>query len=460
MTAPGVAAPPSGERPRATRRVRLLASLLTVAALLVAAEAGAWLGFLVIDRKPFSYARLAAERAALLQGAAPSALGAARPTPPPPARSLPGRPETTPVSLVPHPFFGFTYDPEDELLRSRQGRGALSLNEHGFFELPPLPSPREGRPFDVALFGGSLAAYVCIDGREALDAALQAVPELRGRPLRLSCFALGGFRQPQTAAAFNYLTILGRSFDVVIVLDGFNDIVLPFNEHKFKGTFPAYPRDWDHLVGGTPDLAAQRRIGRLAYLEAARAGLARRAGRWPWRCSVAAALAWRALDSQLARRIGAAQAELDRGAPVLERSYAGSGPRVSFASDAARLEHLAGLWERSSLQMHRLARASGARCFHFLQPNQYVPASKPMSDTERGLAWRADHPYRFPVEQGYPLLQQAGLRLRAQRAHFEDLTRLFEQVAEPLYVDDCCHVSPAGSAAIGRAVGQGVAAAW
>jgi hypothetical protein len=359
---------------------------------------------------------------------------------------------------VPHPFFGFTYDPENELLRSLQGRGALSLDEHGFFELPSLPQARAGRPFDVALFGGSMAAYACIDGRVALENALRAVPELRGRPLRLSCFALGGFKQPQTVAALNYLTVLGRSFDVVIVLDGFNDLVLPFNEHKFKGTFPAYPRDWDHLTA-TPDLATQRRIGRLAWFEGARRGLARRFERGPWRYSVAAALAWRALDNQLARRISAARAELAQGTPAA-RTYAGAGPRVSFASDAERLEHIARLWERASLQMHRLARAAGGRAFHFLQPNQYVPGTKPMSSEERRTAWRADHPYRLPAEEGYPLLQQAGRRLRAQGAHFEDLTRLFENEAQPLYIDDCCHVSPAGSAAIGRAMGASIAAAW
>lgn len=449
---------PGGPPPRAT--VRLLAAGLGLAALLATAEGGAWLGFLVLDRRPFSFAQLAAERAPLLQPEAATPLGASRPAPAPaPGEARPGRIETTPARLALQPYFGITYDPEDPMLLAAQGRGALALDEHGFLVMPPLAAPRAGRPFDVALMGGSVAAFACLDGRAALDAELQAVPELRGRPLRLSCLALGAMAQPQTAAALNYLTILGRSFDAVIVLDGFNDIALPFNEHKFRDTFPAYPNRWVGLAGGLADPARQRLVGRVAVLQDERTELARSFERWPWARSVAASLVWRALDARAGRRLADARARLERAAPAV-RSYAAAGPHVSFPSDAARLEHIAGLWERASLQTHRLARVAGARCFHFLQPNQYVPGSKPMPAAERALAWRADYPYRSAVEQGYPLLRQAGARLRAQGAHFEDLTQLFARVNEPLYVDDCCHVSPAGSAALGRAMGHAVAAAW
>ena len=74
------------------------------------------------------------------------------------------------------------------------------------------------------------------------------------RRVRVHSLALGGFKQPQMLAALAYLMALGQRFDVVVELDGFNDVALSFSENKYKGTFPAYPRDWDGLVGQAPDL--------------------------------------------------------------------------------------------------------------------------------------------------------------------------------------------------------------
>ena len=130
---------------------------------------------------------------------------------------------------------------------------------------------------------------------------------------------------------------------------------------------------------------------------------------------------------------------------------------MSFASDAARLEHLAGLWERSSLQMHRLARASGARCFHFLQPNQYVPGSKPIGPKEAAVAL-AEGPfcYRDAVEEGYPLLIDRGARLNAAGVNFHDLTSVFRSEPRAMYSDACCHFTTPGYLRIAEAMADAV----
>jgi hypothetical protein len=121
-------------------------------------------------------------------------------------------------------------------------------------------------------------------------------------------------------------------------------------------------------------------------------------------------------------------------------------------------EDIAHLWGRSSLQMHRLCTASGTAYCHFLQPNQYVPESKPMGASERAVAYNADHVYRAPVEQGYPQLQAEGSRLASQGVAFHDLTSLFATIQEPLYVDDCCHVNATGSTIMGEAIGKALGA--
>lgn|SRR3990172_9011440 len=44
----------------------------------------------------------------------------------------------------------------------------------------------------------------------------------------------------------------------------------------------------------------------------------------------------------------------------------------------------------------------GIRFYHFLQPNQYVPRSKPFAPGERELARRRSSPFRHHVQNGYP----------------------------------------------------------
>jgi hypothetical protein len=107
-------------------------------------------------------------------------------------------------------------------------------------------------------------------------------------------------------------------------------------------------------------------------------------------------------------------------------------------------EDLARMWKRCSLQMHRLCTAGGMEYYHFLQPNQYLPGSKPMGEEEISVAIRENHPYRTSVEQGYPCLIAQGRDLAARGVHFFDMTMIFENDETPLYDDDCCHLNSRG----------------
>ncbi len=100
--------------------------------------------------------------------------------------------------------------------------------------------------------------------------------------------------------------------------------------------------------------------------------------------------------------------------------------------------------------------AHGARYFHFLQPNQYVAGSKPLSDEERAKAHDEDSPYRPVAERGYPLLRQVGAELRAAGVWFVDLTEVFSGVGETLYIDTCCHFNAKGNALVSQAIARAV----
>jgi hypothetical protein len=187
-------------------------------------------------------------------------------------------------------------------------------------------------------------------------------------------------------------------------------------------------------------------------LEQRRAALAAAFGAWPWRHFNLANLVYVVLDHDVERRL----AETDQAlAGAGDRRDAGTGARVeelTFATDAEMLAYLVDLWQRSSRLLDTLARANGARYYHFLQPNQYVPGAKPMDAGERAQAYRPNHHYRRVVEGGYPLLQRAGRALAADGVRFTDLTAAFAEHLEPVYVDSCCHVNPHGNAILADAI--------
>jgi hypothetical protein len=160
----------------------------------------------------------------------------------------------------------------------------------------------------------------------------------------------------------------------------------------------------------------------------------------------------------LARRPLARAATRDRGLasriPSPARPYAARGPSLLLGDPEDPLALLVGLWERASLQLDRLCRGNGIAYYHFLQPNQYVAGSKPFSDWEREHAIRVDNRYADGVVAGYPLLREAGLRLREGGVRFVDLSGIFRDAAETIYFDDCCHMNERGHARLAAAIAE------
>ena len=67
-----------------------------------------------------------------------------------------------------------------------------------------------------------------------------------------------------------------------------------------------------------------------------------------------------------------------------------------------------------------------------------------MAEEEKNIALSAEKEYGNSVKVGYPLLRDRGKLLRKQGIAFFDLTMVFENDAEILYVDNCCHLNASG----------------
>ena len=392
-----------------------------------AVEVVSLLAYAVVAEDAFSFSQLQGHRSAVIEVPAKA--------PTPAAQGPAGaRPQFLDRQVV-HPYIGYIQDPEQ------------AGNAYGFTG-PPPPVGRGGASDTVvvAVLGGSVAQGL-LRARQPLSDALQEIASFSGKEILIVNLALGGMKQPQQLMAVNFFMSLGARFDVVVNLDGFNEIVLPIVENKPEDTVPYYPRMWKARVADLGDFELLRRAGRIAHLESARQQAARFFSGRPLRYSVTANVFWYLFDYGLVRWIDRNRVNL-----TVETRDAPDGSRQPAASEEALYADLAAYWKQSSLLLHHLARSSGFSYFHFLQPSQHVPGNKILTEQERALAQA--HGYRPVARAGYPYLIEAGKELIREGVAYTDLTMLFAGHDEALYSDGCCHLNQRGNEMMAREIAQ------
>ncbi|MEX1310607.1 MAG: hypothetical protein AB1Z65_09330, partial [Candidatus Sulfomarinibacteraceae bacterium] len=363
-------------------------------------EVAAFFLFFVVDGRLFSYSRLERERRAIRAEPVSSEEGERTGDEPPPAGIQGIATQTI------HPYVGFVYDPTAPPTKDLLTRHGWHLTRGGFVRKGEVPERAPDGTLSIAVFGGSVAMGFANYGDLLLSELrkLGMLPERGGVVLN---YALPGYKQPQQLMTLSYLLVQRERFDIVINLDGFNELVLPYSENIRQGLNPLYPRGWPQRVASVPDLSTQRVTGEIVYLEDLRARRASLFSQAPLRYSVICNLLWRLQD----RRLGIREVELNElllATPDRTRSFSTLGPTFDGGDDPAILQDLAEVWARSSLLMNDVCAGEGIPYYHFLQPNQYVPGSKRLSGTEQREAFRENHYYRKPVVEGYGLLKAEG----------------------------------------------------
>jgi hypothetical protein len=309
----------------------------------------------------------------------------------------------------------------------------------------------------IGVFGGSVAAYFAKGGgTQAIFDGLQSLPRFAGKRLVALSAAHLGYKQPQSLIALAYLQALGVRFDVVILLDGFNEVVNGPFELVPAGVFPLYPDRWHQRVANLELATGMReRIGVIALLKQRRAAWTQRLLATPLRSSRAAQLVWALHDRLLESALERERLALDREGAARGKDFAATGPAWRGDDDALVAE-LASFWFECSLEMRALAEARGALFFHFLQPNQHVPGSKAIDAAEHDVAIRGGEAFAPYVARGYERLRARGAELRTRGSRFHDLTQIYADVSEQIYVDNIGHVGSRGNELMAAAIAEAI----
>ena len=352
-------------------------------------------------------------------------------TPPPPHPII----DATRHYEIRHPFYGYAHASPEHAINA------------------PRPRQRQEDLVIIGLLGGSVARNVKPFLQHALNRWFTA-NRLPRQPVVLN-LAIGGAKQPQQTVIMVNTLLLGGEFDLLVNLDGFNEINSSASRNPRNDIFPSFPDRWSRQV----------RLNGAEILRAGRIGILRREQARRAAIRETSPLRWSALFGLLNRygqeRTAAAIIQRNQQLATAAANYnlEKHGPRSWLATESELRPAAARVWYRGSLTLARLAELAGAEYYHFLQPNQYVPDSKPLSPEERAGAFAPDSLTRTVIGEGYPLLRAFNPDLQNQGIHYFDLTGIFADHPETLYGDICCHLNDRGNELLAAAMVERMAPA-
>jgi hypothetical protein len=336
-------------------------------------------------------------------------------------------------------------------------RANAKANGYGYFssvrDYRAVPPDR----FVVGIFGGSVADQLSVLAGDTLRDALSESLALAPESVVVLNLGSGAYKQPQQLISLVQLLVLDVDLDLVVNVDGFNEVVFGPRDAR-SGDHPLFPSrgHWAATVELARALPSDEQLERAGHI----AGLRLRA-------RAIAALAARGHllhHSEFAKAAtGAIARHYHERARALEQELQdrAAGPAASPTATlpAPCLERrdgcwglVADLWERSSWLMQQLAVRAGATYLHVLQPAIHVADGKPLSEEELRSRPRRSRERRM-VRAGYPLLRKRGEALSRRGVAFRDLSRVFAEHPETLYIDGCCHFNQRGNRILAEAIG-------
>jgi hypothetical protein len=355
------------------------------------------------------------------------------------------------LNEVVHPYLGWVTNPQISP-PTTIGAHQIPVNGFGFNDVEHHIPKRSADRLVVGVVGGSVAWQMTVLGESAFRDALGENPAWREREIQIVRLAMSGYKQPQQLMTLNFLLALGAEFDVIVNIDGYNEIALAACENDKSRVFTAYPRMWHLRAQDIVDPRVYDKSFRLLQVRATRQELAHGICNSWFRWSPTFNLVWKIRDMYWENQLVDLASRLSTG----ERAFATGGPRQEYTTESEMFDHLRDIWKNCSLQIHHLCQGNGTKYIHVLQPNQYLAGSKPMTDLEWKKMYVADQDYGKVIAQSYPLLIAEGPQLQKLGIDFHDLTMIFAATEETIYADPFCHYNARGNEILARAVAAAV----
>lgn len=346
---------------------------------------------------------------------------------------------------IPSPFTGWTTESDLAQLSA---------------DLPALAAD-PGTDLRVLIVGASVPAKFARDGQARLEQGLREVAGLEDARITFFNHGRGAYKQPQQAMYLQFLFSLGCKPDLVINIDGFNEIAASMVNGGF-GIHPSYPpaNFWSYLAEGADARGRSASIEQQIAIHEAETSadsLLNTVLKYGLHRSALTGLLARSRLRRIHRAWTTAMSQYTQAAVDSERGAAVTGPEFTGTTDDA-LQIACEVWAQSSLSMQGMCDAHGVAYLHVLEPTLTDPESKPLSPEEQEILQGAVGSQTTFVDRGYPLLRAAGQKLVARGVQFLDASQLFADVERRVY-RDVCHYNPHGNRLLAEFLVQPVARA-
>jgi len=346
-----------------------------------------------------------------------------------------------------HPYFGPTHRPGIPFdlpaeLRTAEPDDVVATNNFGFASRVNYPFAKTNdRQFVIGIFGGSVGAYFCRIGAARLEDLLRQSGSFNNREPVILCFSHEGYKQPQQLLVLNYFLSIGQSFDLVINIDGFNEVALGRinDQYGWDVSMPSHEH-LDPLINVVNQATlTPAKLESLARIVEYRPQLNELADRVNGTRFASVEFALRHYYNFLRRRYEQERVRFDRlPSNPPSNSAIHVTPKVRPRTGSAVYEDIAANWRNASVMMQQLLAARSIPYVHVLQPNQYY-STRVFTPAEKATAFNDGSPFKEGAANGYPFLEKA-LEPGALNA-----VHLFDAAREEVYVDNCCHYTRAGN---------------
>ncbi len=371
-----------------------------------------------------------------------------------------------------HPYFGAIERPRramrerpPEVLARQIGQDQrlpwadLKVNNIGFSSPYDIPYAKKENDYVVVMLGGSVARWLVLHAGDQFKKELEASPKLAGKNVVIINCANEGYKQPQQLMVLASVISLGLEPDAIINIDGFNEAALAYENAVKSRISPQFPHapNWAHNLSG--NTWRPQTIADVARYDAANKNylLNLKRSRQVVRIS-------RGLGYFLARRAEywerqREEAKIDYFDHLEEVARETTDSVFVGPWDPAEkkdpVQACLNLWTRGTKFLATFAKGAGIHYLHVLQPTSKdtVPeVSKPLSEEEL-LHTGSTHFWPTGIQALYPRMRHRSRTFEAEGINFADLSMLFKDVTDTLYID-VCHYNQRGNESFSHAIAE------
>ena len=322
-------------------------------------------------------------------------------------------------STYPHPFFG--HGVKDNLSLPKL------LNDEPLLANDSIKYINNNKT-NILILGGSVAKHlsnnssgdvikyknVSIDNKDIFKKTINEYFETD--KFEIYNAAIDGGKQPQQLFKLYYLDLIGLEFDIIINLDGFNELALTLSENYAINDHLIYPRNYSRLIStfnSSFNCVSDINIkaNRFSYIPIIEF-----------------------YDLYKIRNCHFS----------LEGANKNSGTRFSEITNYNKttfdkaLKNSIKIWNISSNKINDFSLKNNTTYLHILQPNLYLKNSKKLTSEELNLL---NYPkYGNIISKYYKTLNLNNLKTQKKL----DLRYVFEENTKNLYRDYCCHLNNLG----------------